>query len=149
MDTLQLWISTLDTYARFLVHQNRPEEALENFKIAYDMSVQVNGQDHEDTALLLSDLGTTANMLGDLESAASYAEAAVAIVSNKPEMEHLPIIYMNLGYIYLAKEMFNEAKNACQRGLRFARRDTDESSIQAAKECLKAIDEVFRNTHST
>ncbi|KAL0273659.1 UNVERIFIED_CONTAM: hypothetical protein PYX00_006284 [Menopon gallinae] len=143
-DTLSLWITTLDNYARFLVNQNRPTEALEYFKTAYEMSNKVNGEESEESALLLNDLGITSNMLGDPESALSYAKAAVNIVRDHPEMENLPFIYMNLGYLYLSREMHNKAMEACQMALRYARRDENEDDIKAAKECLQNIKDALR-----
>ena len=43
-DALLLWAMSLDWYARFLLARQRMDEALLNFKKAYDMSLKIHGE---------------------------------------------------------------------------------------------------------
>lgn len=138
-DTLALWGMSMDWYARFLLETNRKSEALTCFKKAYEMCVRVNGMEHEQTVILLNDLGTVSTLVGDNESALNYLEQAKKIGEKFPEMKDLPAIHVNLGLLYLLRQMYKESKLACQEGMKMAKSQEDEVAFLEAKLCLDKI----------
>ncbi|EEB17384.1 tetratricopeptide repeat protein, putative [Pediculus humanus corporis] len=145
-DTLALWGMSMDWYARFLLEVNRKTDALKCFQKAYEMCVKVNGLLHEQTVVLLNDLGTVCSLLGDNEGALSYLEKAKNIGKSLPDMKDLAAIYINLGQLYLMREMYRESKLACQEGMKMAKKREDESTVSEAKNCLDKINEVLNKT---
>lgn len=143
-DTLALWGMSMDWYARFLLDRNKKQEALVCFRKAYEMCVKVNGVVHEQTVVLLNDLGTVASLIGDHESALNYLEKARDIGMSLPEMKDLPAIYINLGQLYLIREMYKESKLACQQGLKLAKQYGDDISVTEANECFNKISSVLK-----
>lgn len=138
-DTLILCGLSLDIYARFLVSQNRLREAFSCFIKAYDICVEVFGKEYEHAAVLLNDLGTVSNLLGNQERAVSFFEQAVTIGERLPEMKHLGSVYVNLGRMYLLKNMLSESEKACSEGRRSAIKYEDKETENEANKCLKEV----------
>ncbi|KAG8247299.1 Tetratricopeptide repeat protein 19, mitochondrial [Homalodisca vitripennis] len=138
-DVLMLWGMTLDWYARFLHEQNRLEEAFTNYKKAYEMCVRLNGEVHEQTVILLNDLGTISFLRGDNDSAIYYMTKAVETGRHLPNMEDFSSVYVNLGSIYMQKEMYEEAQKSCKEGLKNAKRHKNEEGLKEATICLEEL----------
>ena len=61
---------------------------------------------HEQTVVLLNDLGTISFLKGDQEEAIKYLNRAIEIGRHLPNMEDFCSVYVNLGNIYLQKRMY-------------------------------------------
>lgn len=142
-EVLMLWGMTLDWYARFLHEQNRLDEALSNYKQAYEMCVRLNGEVHEQTVILLNDLGTISFLKGDNDNAIYYMTKAVETGRHLPNMEDFSSVYVNLGNIYIQKEMYNEAKKSCEEGMKNAKRHKNEEGLKEANVCLAELKKNF------
>ncbi|KAL1123721.1 hypothetical protein AAG570_001494 [Ranatra chinensis] len=140
---LVLWAMTLDWYARFLLDRKRMDEALTNFQLAYDTCTRVNGEVHEQTVVLLNDLGTISFLLGDEDAAVTYLTRAIEIGKHLPNMEDFSSVYVNLGNIYLQKKMYAEAKKHCREGWQNATRHNNKEGINEANECLKQLTKIM------
>lgn len=138
-EVLMLWGMTLDWYARFLHGQNRLDEALSNYKQAYEMSVRLNGEVHEQTVILLNDLGTISFLKGDSDNAIYYMTKAVETGKHLPNMEDFSSVYVNLGNIYLQKEMYSAAVKSCEEGLKNAKRHKNAEGLKEANLCLEEL----------
>lgn len=147
-DTLALWGMTMDWYGKYLLTINKKNDALDCLKKAYDICVKVNGTEHEQTVVLLNDLGTVSSLTGDTDSAMHYFEKAKDIGKNLPEMKDLASIYINLGQLYLLREMYDESKTSCMKGLKLAQKNEDEVGIFEAKQCLNNIKELLNRSSS-
>jgi len=138
-DILMLWGMTLDWYARFLHEQNRLDEAFSHYKRAYDMCVKINGEIHEQTVILLNDLGTISFLRGDNDNAILYMTKAVETGRHLPNMEDFSSVYVNLGNIYIQKEMYKEAEKSCVEGMKNAKRHKNEEGLKEATLCLEEL----------
>lgn len=138
-DTLLLWAMALDWYARFLVDMNRLPEAFEHFKKAYDLCVQINGMNNEETVVLLNDLGTICFVQNDLDSAISYLSQAVSIGNKLPEMEDFGSVLINLGTVYMKKGMMKEAKQVYQDAWKNAKKHNNFEVLKEANTCLDEL----------
>ncbi|XP_063233876.1 tetratricopeptide repeat protein 19 homolog, mitochondrial [Bacillus rossius redtenbacheri] len=144
-DTLTLWGMTLDWFGRFLLEENRAAEALECFEKAYRTSLKVHGEEHEQTVVLLNDLGTVAFLCGDHDRAVGYLGHAVEVGRRLPGMQDFAAVHVNLGAVYLKKGMYREARHACETALRDARAHDNKEGVEEANTCL---DQVKRFLHS-
>ncbi|XP_067001522.2 tetratricopeptide repeat protein 19 homolog, mitochondrial isoform X2 [Anabrus simplex] len=138
-DTLLLWAMSLDWYARFELDQGHYKEAFSHFKTAYDMSVQVNGPVSEQNVVLLNDLGTVCCLQNDYDGAIKYLTEAVKIGKSLPDMEDFASIYVNLGAVYLKKQMYEEAKHACEAAWKSAKLHNNKEGLGEASICLDEI----------
>lgn len=134
----------LDYYAHFLLEANRLKEAYHCLDKAYKTCIQVNGKDHEQTVVLLNDLGTISNLMGNPDRAVSLIEEAVEIGSQLPEMKDLGSIYVNLGHVYFLKKMLDECEKACMDGKKLATKYGDKETQEEAKVCLKEVRQAMK-----
>lgn len=70
-----------DWYAQMLLSQSRHTEAFKYFLQAYDICKKVNGEEHEQTVILLNDLGTVCYIQGEYDEAIKYLSTAARIGS--------------------------------------------------------------------
>lgn len=138
-DVLMMWGMTLEWYARFLHERNRLEEAFANYKKAYEMCLKLNGEIHEQTVILLNDLGTISFLRGDNDNAILYMTKAVETGKHLPNMEDFSSVYVNLGNIYMQKEMYEEAQKHCIEGMKNAKRHKNEEGFNEANICLEEL----------
>ncbi|CAD6216345.1 GSCOCG00004498001-RA-CDS, partial [Cotesia congregata] len=159
-DILVLWAMSRDWYARMLLSESRLSEALENYQKAYQLCVKVYGNSHEQTVVLLNDLGTVYCLLGQHDRALGYLNDAiergsglmnwVSIIGTftlliliffisgikLEDCQELSSVYVNLGNVYIKKSLYNQAKMACFEGLKRAKKNEDEACQEQANSCL-------------
>lgn len=63
----------------------------------------------------------------------------VLLGKNSPDMVDLGLIYVNLGNVFLKKNLYAEAKKSCQQGRTIAKNRNDNDSLLKADECLKEV----------
>lgn len=81
-DAVLLQGMTFDWYAQMLLSQSRHTEAFNYFLQAYNICKKINGEEHEQTIVLLNDLGTVSYMQGEFDEAVKYLSAATKIGTN-------------------------------------------------------------------
>ncbi|XP_018371058.1 PREDICTED: tetratricopeptide repeat protein 19 homolog, mitochondrial [Trachymyrmex cornetzi] len=138
-DAVLLQGIAFDWYARMLLSQSRYTEALNYLLQAYNICKKMNGEEHEQTVVLLNDLGTICCIREEYDEAIKYLSAAVKIGENLPDMVDLGSIHVNLGSVLLKKGLYDEAKKSCQRGKKIAESKEDNESLLEADECLKEV----------
>ncbi|BES88949.1 Tetratricopeptide repeat protein [Nesidiocoris tenuis] len=144
-DLLTLWAMALDWYARFLLDKNRLAEAFNYFMKAYKMCLKVNGEIHEQTVVLLNDLGSVSFLKGDHDGAMEFLTKAVEIGKHLPNMHDFSSVYVNLGNVCLQQKMFEEAKKHCKEGMKNAKRHSNPEGIQEATLCLDEVSKVWKH----
>ncbi|XP_011304360.1 tetratricopeptide repeat protein 19 homolog, mitochondrial [Fopius arisanus] len=138
-DVLLLWGMTLDWYGKFLLSQSRLPEALKCYQQAHKLCQQVHGDEHEQTVVLLNDLGTVYCLLGEYEKALGHLSDAILIGEKLPEMSDLSSIHVNIGNVYLKRSLYNEARDACTVGLKLAKKNNDIECQEQANACLAEV----------
>ncbi|XP_015510846.1 tetratricopeptide repeat protein 19 homolog, mitochondrial isoform X1 [Neodiprion lecontei] len=142
-DVIVLWAMTMDWYARLLLSQSKHDKAFEYFLKAYEVSLKINGEKHEQTAVLLNDLGTISFMKGDNDGAIDYLTKATEIGKELPEMEELGSIHVNLGNVFIKKGLYDAAKKSCQEGWRLSKSRKNKESLVEANDCLDEINKLL------
>lgn len=138
-DALQLLGITLEWYGSMLFSQSYYKEALNYFTQAYNICVKINGEEHDETVVLLSDLGSVNYMLQEYDQAIEYLSKALELGKKFPDMDHLSAVHINLGNILLLKGLYEEAKMNCNEGKRLAKDKNDNESMVEAEKCLEKI----------
>ncbi|KAL0121749.1 hypothetical protein PUN28_006904 [Cardiocondyla obscurior] len=128
-----------DWYGQMLLSQSRYTEAFNLLLQAYDISKKMNGEEHEQTVVLLNDLGTICCMREQYDEAITYLSTAARIGENLPDMPDLGAIHVNLGRAFLKKNLYDEGKKSCQRGRKIAKSRNDNDSLLEADKCLKEV----------
>nr|CAG4651848.1 EOG090X06TI [Triops cancriformis] len=136
-DTLLLWALSVDWFARFLMSKNQYDQAFHYFHKAYEMSAKINGPGHEQTLVLLNDMGSVCSLKGDYEKAVHYLQQAIDQAT--PDTEDLPSFYVNLGTVRLQQKLIEEARSSCQQGLQLAQR---KKAVEAEHEAQACLDEI-------
>ncbi|XP_076247079.1 tetratricopeptide repeat domain 19 [Calliopsis andreniformis] len=139
VDVLQILGLSLEWYASMLFSQLQYADALNYLTQAYDISLKINGEEHEQTVILLNDLGTTNCMIKKYDQAIEYLSKAIDIGKKLPDLIDIGAVYVNLGNVLIAKGLYREAKKNCVQGMHLATvNNHDESKIEAEK-CLERI----------
>ena len=58
-------------------------------------------------------------------------------------IEDISVIYINLGNVYIKKNMFEEAKKWCKEGWRIAKSNNVDESLKEANLCLDEVNKVL------
>jgi tetratricopeptide repeat protein 19 len=78
-DAILLQGMTFDWYAQMLMSQSRHTEAFYYFLQAYNICKEINGEEYEQTVVLLNDLGTVCYKQEKYDEAVKYLSAAAKI----------------------------------------------------------------------
>lgn len=131
-----------DWFAKHLVAINDYENAIEMLRRALEISSKILGPLHEQTLILLNDLGTTLAMSNLPEEGKTYIQRAVegAIESKSRE---LVSFYVNLGLVNLQLRKLSEAKRYCEYSIELALKDQDNHNnseiIKLSQICLNEV----------
>lgn len=82
---------SLDWYANMLLSVGRFNEALDNYLQAYQWCLKAFGKNHEQTVVILNDLGTVCSLLGQEDRAIGYLADAIETGNKK---------FLSLNYTY-------------------------------------------------
>ncbi|XP_023248347.1 tetratricopeptide repeat protein 19 homolog, mitochondrial-like [Copidosoma floridanum] len=130
---------SLDWYAHLLLNMSRYTEAMRHMKSAYELCVRLNGEVHEQSVILLNDLGSISFTKGNLDDAVDYLTKAVVTGEKLAEMDDIASIHVNLGNVYIKKGLLDEAKKSCLKGWKLSKKTKNDESMGEAKLCLEEI----------
>lgn len=141
-DQLALLGWSYDWFAKHLLSINDYNGAAEMLKKALEISSKVLGPNHDQTLILLNDVGTTMAMNNDPEEGKTFLQKAVegAIESQSKE---LASFYVNLGLVNLKLRKFNEAKRYCEYSIELATKNSEHHNsgdiLKLSQHCLSEI----------
>lgn len=133
----------LDAYSRFLMVQNRNEEAKSNLEKSLGIATKIYGESHPQVAVLLNDIATVGSQMQDYSLAKKNLEKAVKIAETV-ESPDLPTFYFNLGAIYERQGELTEASDAYKKALTTAKKTDDKAVQKKAKNALDSL----KNLHT-
>ena len=139
-DTLALYGMCINSYSRFLIIHDRLQEAEGAIKKTIDIAKKALKNDHEQLAVLYSDLATVASMQKKHNSAKKYIETAISI-GEKTQSPDLATFLCNKGLICLEMNEFTVAEKCCTQALKLAKERKDSDTENEAELCLKDIKE--------
>ncbi|XP_025159454.1 tetratricopeptide repeat protein 19 homolog, mitochondrial isoform X3 [Harpegnathos saltator] len=138
IDALSFLIVTLDWYGQLLALQSEYSEAYDHLFHAYNISKTLHGDKYKETVRLLHTLGYICYLQEKYDEAMNYLSAAVEIGK---DLNIYDLGYMNvsLGYVFLQKGLYNEAKRLCQEGRKIADNHHDNDTLSYADNCLNQV----------
>lgn len=131
-----------DWFAKHLLIMNDYSSAANMLLKAYEISSKVLGPLHDQTLILLNDIGTTLAMNNSPDDGKKFIKKAVdgAITSNSIE---LASFYVNLGLVHLNLRDLTEAKQYCEYSLGLAKKNPEHYNSHEVAElsqtCLSHI----------
>jgi len=132
----ELWIQILESYADFRAKMGDWEAAVDNLSTAYDASVRVNGEVHENSLVLLRNLGNICLQRGDVDKAIGYLDKASNLGQHFPNSKILSSIHVSLGKTYLQRGLFKQARDHCDSALNTATMHLQQDHLRNASQCI-------------
>lgn len=135
-----------DWFAKHLLNMNDFTGAADMLQRALQISSKVLGPLHDQTLILLNDVGTTMAMNEAPEEGRTFIRKAVegAIESQSKE---LPSFYVNLGLVNLKLKKLNEAKRYCEYSIELASKNREHHNsfevIQLSRSCLNEVERLL------
>jgi tetratricopeptide repeat protein 19 len=131
-----------DWFAKHLLIMNDYSAAAAMLLKAYEISTKVLGPLHDQTLILLNDIGTTLAMNNSPDEGKKFIEKAVegAITNHSSE---LASFYVNLGLVYLKLNDLKEAKQYCEYSMDLAKKNREQYNsheiVELSQTCLTHI----------
>lgn len=147
-DTLLLWAMSMDWFARFLININKLSEAKKHFIRAHEVCERVNGPTHEQTGVLLNDIGSVLFLEGNHDEAIEYFHKAIEVARASGSTE-IGSFYVNLASVYLQKNNLEEAERCCREALYLSEKFKNNDSLQEAQNCMTEILNVKKEKHKS
>jgi len=146
-DTLVLWGMSRDVYGQYLMSLGYHQKARDQFKQAYDISCEINGEMDEQSLVLLNSLGTISATMGDAKMAEQYFQELIQ-KARKNNSEHLAHFLVNYGVVNIQLKMYDEAKRNCNEALQLAKKTRSDQAYEQSQNCLKVVKETIATEKS-
>lgn len=128
----------LDAYARFLMIQNRNDEAQTNLEKSLSIARKVFGESHVQIAVLLNDIATINSLKKEFDLARKHLEEAIRVAEGLDSPD-LPTFYFNLGAVCERQGNFSDAGHAYRQALDKAKKYDDKIVVKKAKDALNSV----------
>ncbi|CAN7994188.1 unnamed protein product, partial [Ixodes hexagonus] len=136
---LVLWAMSMEGYGRHHLEQAHFQKARECFEQALRVSEKVNGASHEVTLSLLNDIGATATLLQDYNTAIALLREVIERAQSVQSPD-LPAFYCNLGGVFMEQgKNFEEAERACTKALKLAKSTNHREATVKSQQCLEEL----------
>lgn len=141
-DELALLGWSYDWFAKHLLSMNDYDGAADMLQRALQISSKVLGPLHDQTLILLNDVGTTLAMNDSPKEGRTFIKKAVegAIESQSKE---LASFYVNLGLVELKLKRLDMAKRYCEYSIELAQKNRDHHNshevIELSRSCLNEV----------
>lgn len=135
-----------DWFAKHLISVNDYNGAADMLQQALEISAKVLGPLHDQTLILLNDVGTTLAMNNAAERGKAFLKKAVegAIQSRSDE---LASFYVNLGLVNLKLKSLSEAKRYCEYSIELALKNSEHPNskevLKLSKNCLNEVERLI------
>ncbi|XP_072834740.2 tetratricopeptide repeat protein 19, mitochondrial [Pogona vitticeps] len=120
---------TLDSYARYLLANNQAAAAQKMYERALQIAVEVQGETHPQTVVLMNDLATALDSQG-LYDEAHARVARASELARQTEHPEAHIVLNNLAGILMHKEDYAQAGQVYKAALKQAEKVGDKASAQ-------------------
>lgn len=113
-NSLALYAMICDSFSKYCIKRRDFKTALKYAKDAYRYCIPSSGEESEQAAVLLSDIGVIHDSLGNLKTAVKYFKKAIH-VGTIAKSEQIAVYYYNLGMLYYKMGERDKAISACQQ----------------------------------
>lgn len=141
-DTVVLWGMSRDLFGQYLMSVGKHEKARDQFKQAYEVSLEINGETDEQTLVLLNSLGTISATMGDAKGAEKYFQDLI-YKARKNKSDNLAHFLVNNGLVNIQLKLYDVAKRSCNEALQLSKRQKDGDAYEQSQNCLKILKETM------
>lgn len=135
-----------DWFAKHLIIANDYDGAAEMLQRAVKISSKILGPLHDQTLILLSDVGTTLAMNNSPGSGELFIKQAVE-GAIKSQSRELASFYVNLGLVNLQLKKLSEAQRYCENSIELAMKNREHHNsnevIMLSKNCLSEVERLI------
>lgn len=141
-ETQLLLINILYWYGKFLFKNEKYQEAKKCLEECHEIETKTKQLDLYQLMVLLYQLGSTCQLLGENDEAIRYILSAITLDrrKNNPDLSYY---YAKLGLLYMQKNLYKEAKFWCERGRKAALRYQNEEAVNDSIECLEKLNKLL------
>ncbi|XP_061169725.1 tetratricopeptide repeat protein 19, mitochondrial-like [Saccostrea echinata] len=125
----------LESYAKYLLKSKQYEKALEYLQRSEEIVVTYLGNEHPQRIVALNDIASLYIMKNDLAKAEEILKKALAI-GHASKDSTLPVLYCNLGALYLRQSKIDKALENCKMGEKLGEEMHNPEAIRKAKFCI-------------
>lgn len=126
----------LENYAKFLLNTKQYDKALEYLQRAEEVVVRYLGEEHPQRIVALNDIGSVHILKKDYDKAEKVFKKALAI-GHACKDETLPVLYCNLGALYLRQSKVDKALEMCKTGEKIGTEMGHPEAVKRAKFCIE------------
>lgn len=150
-DTLALYTLVLSWFGEFIYSKEDYAQALGLFEQALKISVRVNGEHHPHSLLQLNNMAAAYTLMNRLDDAVKCLEKVMALAQEHElddGLNDLPFYYINITNVLLTQvekdspdssELLKMAEDACQEGLKSAKRAHNREALFQAKKSWEKV----------
>ncbi|CAG0901157.1 unnamed protein product [Cyprideis torosa] len=144
-DLGNLMIASLTQYGRFLFETRRSRQAETLLSEAYELSVKTEGEESLQSIYILNDLCTARVTLGEasekeLEDVILKALKTSELLGEEDgDSSNRGSMFVNLGLVYVRQARWEEALEACRKGLHLGKTARRSGTIYEAERCLEQV----------
>ncbi|KAI5643043.1 hypothetical protein NE865_05084 [Phthorimaea operculella] len=129
---------TEDWYGRLFLDNNQLEHALKFMTTSLDHMREIPDIEQEHIVIQLNDIATVCESLGKTEESVACLKEAIEI-GKELDLEDLGAIYINLGRIYMKRNMLDEARKNCGYGWKLGHTKKNDNIKKEGEQCIKEI----------
>ncbi|XP_048773917.1 tetratricopeptide repeat protein 19, mitochondrial-like isoform X2 [Ostrea edulis] len=126
---------SLESYAKYLLKSKQFDKALGYLQRSEEIVMKYLGEEHPQRIVVLNDIATIYIVKNDLVKAEEILKRALAIghASKDPT---LPVLYCNLGALYLRQSKIDKALENCKMGEKLGGEMRNPEAVKKAKFCI-------------
>lgn len=137
-ENIKLLALAEDWYGRLFIECNQAENGLNLMINALEKMRGISDVEKEHIVIQLNDIGTICDSIGKLEESIKFFQEAIHL-GKSLNMNELGAMYVNLGRVYIKKNMLDEARKNCGFGWRLGVQDKNDDIKKEAELCIKQI----------
>lgn len=130
----------LENYAKFLLNSKQYDKALDYLQRAEEVVVKYLGEEHPQRIVALNDIGSVHILKNEYDKAEKVFKRALAI-GHACKDETLPVLYCNLGALYLRQSKVDKALEMCKTGEKLGTEMGNPEAVKRAKFCIDKCEE--------
>ncbi|CAK1584509.1 unnamed protein product [Parnassius mnemosyne] len=130
---------TEDWYGRLLIDYEKDKHGLDLMISSLNRMVKIENIETEHIILQMNDIATVCDCLGKYDEGINYLLQAIEIGKQVPDMKELGAIYVNLGRIYMKKNLLDKARKSCGQGWKLGVTSKNNEIKHEAELCIQEI----------
>lgn len=130
-----------DWYGRLFLDNQQYDKGIKLMVSALNKMKEVDDVDKEHIVYQLNDIGTVYDALDKYDDSIEYFKEAI-LLGKSIKLDNMGTTYVNIGRVYLKKQMYEHARKSCGYAWRLGVLSKDKEVKEEAESCLNEIKRV-------